>query len=1450
MEFRTSNTEDPTSPVDGLRMNWFYRPRDVQRFTIDTRLTFATMHSDICPLSSLRGKCYISHKSEFGDLDEYKKSPDHFYFTQVFDRFMHKWFEVIPTVQVVNVPENVKKALDLRWKYIVVEASKVKELTSDAKRCKRCVGYCASNDSVECAVCHLSYHMSCVKPPLLKKPSRGFAWACGPCSRAQERKLEARRTPQVGVDNAEVEEDEVIEEEEEEVPAPTTSAATPEATDDRPATDAEVAHAKMWTMRYLGVHCRVEDALQYDDRAIFPRAGSRLGPKHQANTSLWYGRPVKLVKPVEIKKRFIRAPGKKEATKLSKETLAAMEADRAAKATRPQWIEDEPAGYLHRGEDIPNKDKANTATLIFKLPQPGELSERGSGEPMTNPEQVTDAYMKRAKLVAKQLGVADYSVDFLDRALYCLHECNFDADLAIKHLKKTDPVGKWPENKNQIRKDLRDPALTFTAEDKKRFEEGVALYGSELRGVRAMVKTQPHADIVRYWYHWKKTAKGKEIWGSFGGRKNTKKLKAETEAAAKLLDDIAHDQDDSAFDNEKIEKRARKMICKHCSVRHSRIWRRAPGVSPGQTTPGEGRASKKENLLLALCDRCARLWRKYAIKWENMDEIMKKLTQVGSKAWKKKFDPELLREIEIFHDKGNQPSPPALTPEPQIHIQVSTEPPKKKARQSLADTASNEAPPKKKVAAPPPPPPPPAPLPPLEVEMPKMKSFSCFVCDSDDNTEDQLLKCRDCQLTVHRKCYGLGGDARTILKWSCDMCLNDRKEQNLTAAPTIESASHSYSCLLCPTHQSLRELVTMPKVSLKKKKDEREKVKEQKELDLVAKMIEAYQTQKIDAGRPPLPREALKKTADSNWAHVVCSIFTPEIKFSNAKTLDVAEGVPFAIRHRSELKCHLCNRDNGAPITCHASGCQKSMHVSCAGPTHFKCLIGFDVTPVKGSRHNDAVVTLGKETGKLTPVVWCKEHAPHVKSIVHPLSEKVVGSELTAIEFYAQHYKQADETVTGTTRKANQLDEYTKLAMVADQRRTSTSATIKTRAVKEASSEAVVEKVHQCATCNVRSSPKWYQIPSPELSLEVKAVSRAPEQRDFTMTNGHKADSIPSRESSMRVETLLSNGDVPSFQHNRATSHSVADRVPIPLEGSSEVIEIRKECHKCHYRRLHPPPAEDPMDIEETIESPMMSPINVMAHHLEPAPQNWGSLSSIPPQAPSHAPWPPPGPFAGPQQLPPNTVPFGHQRLPYGQAEGTGFHHHDGPNYAHPRGAAYPPNDAPYHGPEVYAQHPSNAPTIAAPHGYPQQHGHPPHILPGPPPGPPGPDNYHHPQQGYHHPPQHAGPPMHGMGPNGLHPLSPSRTMSNHLPRHSQSPYQASRQHPPPLSAQSHTHGYAHHHHHQSPASHHGSPVLALDPALSPSLHMPSGPSMQPLLHARPSPHGASASASVRNLIE
>jgi hypothetical protein len=638
-----------------------------------------------------------------------------------------------------------------------------------------------STDSVECAVCHNTYHMNCVRPPLLKKPSRGFAWACGPCSRAQEKKLEARRTPLVGSGNEDGDEEEMLDEEDDDAGGETTAPSPSHSetqVDLHPGTQAEIALAKMWPMRYLGIHCRVEDALQYDDRAIYPRASSRLGPRHQANVNVWHGRPVELVKPAEIKKRYVKSASHKKDTKLTKETVAALEADKAEKAKRPKWVMDEPPGYVRRGEDYPNKDSRCTAELMFKMPPLGVHSTRGEDDALVVTEDQVEAYMKRAKVLAKDVGVEAYQTDFLDKCLALFTKANYDADAALKQVKKLDR-----------RKDLKIPDLS--KEEEKRWNEGVAKFGSEIRSVRLHVKTMNfYGDAVRYYYMWKKTPKGREIWGSYSNRKGRNK-KAEADTQTKLLDDIAHDYDDSAFDSEKAALRKRGFQCKFCAARHSRQWRRAPGVSPGQMVAADGRASKSNStgFVVALCQRCANLWRKYAVKWENTDEIAKKVAQGGGKAWKRRIDEELLREVyaatsEASATNGNfdYADAPPMVPLPTV------EPPKKKLKTTAVAVADggismplhDSATRKKEKERPPPPPK--APTPPPVPAQPRLRILPCAVCRQ---VEGARLECAACRLTVHKACYGI--EEVRHAKWYCDTCKNDKKE------------SVSYVCILVLT---------------------------------------------------------------------------------------------------------------------------------------------------------------------------------------------------------------------------------------------------------------------------------------------------------------------------------------------------------------------------------------------------------------------------------------------------------------------------------------------------------------------------------------------------------------------------------------------------------------------------------------------------------------------------
>ncbi|KAI1661433.1 hypothetical protein F4813DRAFT_385964 [Daldinia decipiens] len=1065
---------DATKAVDALRINWYYRPKDIGKKVNDTRLVFATMHSDISPLTALRGKCQIRHKAEIDDMETYRKTPDCFWYEKLYDRYIQKNYDVIPCFQIVNVPERVKKVLDERWKYILVEQGRSKEFTSAVKLCKRCSGYCASNDSVDCAVCQQTYHMNCVRPPLLKKPSRGFAWACAACSRAQERKLEARHTPSLLDPHLEAEEEEPWEDEEDAIDTNRTSPADGIDDSHQPATAEQIYHASLWPYRYLGQHCKPEDALDYDDR-IYPRAGSRLGPKHQATVLPWYGRPVKLVKPLEIKKS-----GKKDG-KQSKEALAALEAEKARREKRPRWIQDEPPGYVARGEDYDNDDPNNTAQLLWKPLDAAETS---------TTESQLDDYMATAKSkLVPMFNLPKESTNLKDVAINTLFKNDYDIPKALKALLKVD------------KSIFKEPELT-TAELKK-FEEGVTKFGSELYPITKLIKTVKHSQIVRFYYTWKKTDRGRQIWGNFSGRKGKKEAKKAEATANKLQDDVADDQDDSAFDTEKAVKLKRSFICKFCSTKNSRQWRRAPNSASGLVIEGGGKHANKDKGIQyvgALCRRCAELWRRYAIQWEDMEDLAKKVAAAGGRSWKRRVDEELLKEImaanemmslTVYNKTNGTPSTaqPAATATPAPQPSGSEPPPRKKLK-TIADKEAevNGSDPgvvsththskKKEKAAEKPAPPPPAP------ELPKPRTLPCAICHQMAPTGEQAhLSCKECRLTVHRKCYGVI-DNRLPGKWTCDMCLNDKNPQ----------VSIDYKCVLCPVEFTEHDFIEPPK-NTHKKKTEKEKEKERLDRDLAQKAVEYYRKKQEEMNRPVNPREPLKRTADNNWVHVTCAVWMPEVKFGNALALGPSEGIPLIPRSRYDEVCKVCKQKGGACIACHQ--CRAPVHVECAHQNGY--LLGFEITPVKGSRrdqHN--LVTIGGETGIMSAAVWCKEHIPQ-KSVVHRMHDPVPQPEnqskdtqlANALQLYVHNYKQADLALTGNVRKANLANlAATKTPTVTTQtnpnRRQSTTNVSSSAATGQRASpvDGVVDAASissqcgdkVCITCGIDVSPKWWPI--------------------------------------------------------------------------------------------------------------------------------------------------------------------------------------------------------------------------------------------------------------------------------------------------------------------------------------------------------------------------------------
>ena len=1192
-----------------------------------------------------------------------------------------------------------------------------------------------SNDSVDCAVCKNTYHMNCVRPPLLKKPARGFGWSCGSCSRKQERRLEARNTAAVDRKARDGEEEEPVDEEEEdhgvvsEVP---NGKATDESQNagPRPPTAEQLAQAKLWPYRYLGIHCRVEDALDYDDR-IYPRASSRLGPKHQANVQVWHGHAVQFVKPTDIKKKFLKGSGHKKDAKLTKETVAALEADKVSREKRPKWISDEPLGYIPRGEDLPNGDLRNTAQVTFRMPEVGERSSRGEDTSIQltpdEREKFIDEYMAKAQDIAQPLfNLRPFSTNFLDQALKLLTANNYQTEKALAELKGL-----------KRRYDLKEPELT--EDEIRKFEDGVAMYGSELRNVsRHVGKSQKHGEIVRFYYMWKKTERGRRIWDNYEGRKGKKQAK---QADARLLDDVADDVDDSAFDTMKATQRKRGFECKFCGSRQSPQWRRAPATAPGTTIPADsstakGGKDKSGHLMLALCQRCAGLWRKYGIQWENIDEVAKKVAQGGGRAWKRRIDEELLAELV----SANQASsiglsvtaaavaasvglevPPSLTPQPGQEAlrkkqKMAADPPISAGQQNefIEESTKKKLPEK-------------LPEPPLIPEQPQLRLFPCDVCSLGIRDDLTLLTCRYCRLTVHPDCFGVDQD-RVNEKWLCDTCANDVNPQFLT----------NYECLICPQQENEDKSVMEPPKQSHKKKSEREKEKDRLEREMIAEATSLYLKQQQEKGRPLEPRQSLKPTAQRNWCHVICSVMHNPLKYATSKKFLGAEGFDMIAQSNpgaKEARCKLCKASTGFVLFC--DQCEAPVHPSCA--QRFGYTLGFQVmTPPKTSMVKR--LAIGGENGVAEPRVYCREHGE--KKHIHPLYTGVIldGIEMNAIKAYSILYKQASHSeLTGTARRADLVQAATKQAAAQATGTGSTRCKLKagdaappppTRSSRVSPSAVTVQSeeiedgdrvlrlshdkiftaaAKDCKRCRSDVSPIWHRVddevassvqigagPASPMDGHLVSTGVPPRQSqitsDSTLTNRLNSSTLKEPMSTMDGTVEMSNKTRTADQevHNSAKHQTSPSRVStLKIEPQEEAHLLHDDsrylCHKCYIRRKKDPtPLRDPTPKPEALQSDRSE--------TQPAPSSLPSVW----QAPAAAQPPPPELHTGYPAHPEQPAPYhGSERLPNGVAHSSPVViPRPAPHYPPPATAIPASGPAQHYPPPLYSYRDERAPTF------------------------------------------------------------------------------------------------------------------------------------------------------------
>ena len=568
-----------------LKMNWYYRPRDIQERTNSTssRMLYASLHNDVCPIYSFRGKCNVKFQKEFTSIDqltEYVSRPNCFYFNQLFDRYTLKYYQMERTDQMaVRVASDLPyfKILTSKFPFIFYEdkfpldnlltkyvCGKRTEDQSWDLRCGECRDWCHQSSSIKCDDCKILIHLWCMDPPLEKKPAKGVVWICSNCVGKQNNQEHITRDKEwEGIESS--------------VERLTESLASIRDFN---------TNRENWWFQYLGEDMcnHLGDPLFDDYIAPFPWKKSRVS----LQKGQWSN-------------------------------------------CNQQWVED------------PYSNK------------PGERGTSASVEGLwiVNNEKMAeselDEYVKRCKsTIPGNLEVQPEACNFIDIILKLLMQNDYNSEISF--LKATEII---------TRESLKEP--TLSQEEIKKFEEGVSLYGSELHPVCKHVGTQSMSMIVRYYYYWKKTPNGRRIWGNFKGRaknrkkqsiddstnkksssdkgdKNSKRIPKKKAQSTQLLKHI----DDSSFDSEQISDVKKCFQCMFCSLDYSPLWYRVTGGSEddhihrrlttgvnekvsGSDSEKAKQVEKDNEKLNALCIRCARMWRRYGIRWSSPIDVLRQL---------------------------------------------------------------------------------------------------------------------------------------------------------------------------------------------------------------------------------------------------------------------------------------------------------------------------------------------------------------------------------------------------------------------------------------------------------------------------------------------------------------------------------------------------------------------------------------------------------------------------------------------------------------------------------------------------------------------------------------------------------------------------------------------------------------------------------------------------------
>jgi hypothetical protein len=306
-----------------------------------------------------------------------------------------------------------------------------------------------------------------------------------------------------------------------------------------------------------------------------------------------------------------------------------------------------------------------------------------------------------------------------------------------------------------------------------------------------------------------------------------------------------------------------------------------------------------------------------------------------------------------------------------------------------------------------------------------------------------------------------------------------------------------------------------------------------------------------------LPHWAIKGMIPSEWAHVLCASYVPEVTFEDVNTMAPIVGLNKLHPRRCKLTCRICHKAGGAPVQCSRGICGFAVHVTCARIGKLEMLLEED-----------------KRTGTSRYVVHCNKHAdssqddisrfqfPYRKAVERATFRLEVESELTALK------TERDRIASKVSRRAErdswlrgsmisntpsvainqhallQSDVLSSVQLLSDANITTASSAIETTGVITQTIDDGKSALGTTRVIGIASSPP---LCLPDAVL-YEAMSL---QSDAAAVDNANYDSASEVETEFALSATTSSGEIMNLHQEGGVDNSTAD---MTQETSTQVV--------------------------------------------------------------------------------------------------------------------------------------------------------------------------------------------------------------------------------------------------------------------------------------------------------